>query len=149
MSDGSDDGSSMSDKDQTQDSDGNSLAEERTTYAEDRTDWAEDRTAMANERTFAGWMRTAFAAIGIGIGFNALFDKLEPVWIPKLIASGFICIGIVVMYSAQQRACGAFERLSAHAVEKPGVIRLRLLSWLVIVGSLCLIGAFWLLTEPE
>ena len=51
----------MSDKSQE-------LAEGRTNYAEDRTDWAEGRTAMANERTFAGWMRTAFAAIGIGIG---------------------------------------------------------------------------------
>lgn len=66
----------MSDKSQE-------LAEDRTDYAEDRTDWAEDRTAMANERTFAEWMRTAFAAIGIGIGFNALFDKLEPAWVPK------------------------------------------------------------------
>ena len=54
------------------------LGAKRTSFAEDRTDWAEDRTAMANERTFAGWMRTALAAIGIGIGFNALFDKLEP-----------------------------------------------------------------------
>lgn len=121
------------------------LAEERTEYAEERTDWAEDRTAMANERTFAGWMRTAFAAIGIGIGFNALFENLEPVWIPKLIASGFIVIGMVVMYLAQKRACAAFNRLSSHAVDFPDILPLRILSWAVIAGAASLIGAFWLL----
>lgn len=121
------------------------LAQERTAFAEDRTDWAEDRTALASERTFAGWMRTAFGAIGIGIGFNALFDKLEPTWVPKLIASGFILIGIMVMYLAQRRACRAFSRLSAHAVDMPDTPRLRLLSWSVIIGAIALIAAFWLL----
>ena len=38
-----------------------------TQWAEFRTDLAEDRNIMAMERTFAGWMRTAFAAIGIGL----------------------------------------------------------------------------------
>ena len=85
------------------------LAKDRTSYAEDRTDWAEDRTAMANERTFAGWMRTAFAAIGIGIGFNALFDELEPVWVPKAVATMFILLGIALIYLAQRRACHTFR----------------------------------------
>jgi putative membrane protein len=57
--------------------------------AKDRTDWAEDRTLMANERTFAGWMRTGLASVGLGLGFNALFGKLEPWWIPRLIATIF------------------------------------------------------------
>ncbi len=43
-----------------------------------RTDLAEDRTILANERTFAGWMRTALACVAIGVGFHALFPKLEP-----------------------------------------------------------------------
>ena len=42
-------------------------------------------------------MRTAFAAIGIGIGFSALFEKLEPAWVPKAIATSLILIGIVVL----------------------------------------------------
>lgn len=121
------------------------LARARTDFAEHRTDWAEDRTAMANERTFAGWMRTAFAAIGIGIGFNALFEKLEPAWVAKAIATGFIIIGMAVMYLAQRRACAAFERLSAHAVDFPATPRLRLLSWAVIAGGASLIAAFWML----
>ena len=124
------------------------LAEKRTSFAEDRTDWAEDRTAMANERTFAGWMRTAFAAIGIGIGFNALFEKLEPTWVPKSIATAFIIIGMTVMYLAQQRVCSAFERLTSHAVHMPAVRRLRMLSWAVIAGGIALIAAFWLLNIP-
>ena len=49
----------------------------RRGLAEDRTDLAEDRTALANERTFAGWARTAMAAIGIGLAFNALFKAME------------------------------------------------------------------------
>lgn len=124
------------------------LAERRTSFAEDRTDWAEDRTALANEGTFAGWMRTAFAAIGIGIGFNALFEKLEPSWVPKSIATGFIVIGMVVMYLAQQRACSAVERLTAHAVHMPAIRKLRLLSWAVIAGGFALSAAFWLLSVP-
>ena len=60
-----------------------------THWAEVRTDLAEDRNIMAMERTFAGWMRTAFAAIGIGLGFRALFGAWDPSWVPKLIASAF------------------------------------------------------------
>jgi|TARA_R100000501_G_scaffold17610_2_gene33072 putative membrane protein len=126
--------------------DSDDLAEDRTDYAENRTDWAEDRTAMANERTFAGWMRTAFAAIGIGIGFNALFDRLEPAWVPKAIATLFILLGCIIIYLAQLRACSAFERLSAHAIEKPKTFRIRTMSFLVIFGALLLIAAFWSLS---
>lgn len=46
--------------------------------AEERTGLAEDRTIMATERTFAGWMRTAFAAIGIGLAFRAVFGEFDP-----------------------------------------------------------------------
>ena len=59
----------------------------RRDLAEDRTDLAEDRTALANERTFAGWARTAMAAIGIGLAFNALFKAMEPAWVAKAIAT--------------------------------------------------------------
>ena len=56
---------------------------DKNVLAEDRTDLAEDRTLLANERTFSGWARTAMASIGIGIGFNALFAKVEPSWVAK------------------------------------------------------------------
>ena len=125
------------------------MAEERTEYAENRTDWAEDRTAMANERTFAGWVRTAFAAIGIGIGFNALFDALEPLWVPKAVASMFIALGIVLIYLAKVRACHSFDRLSAHAIEKPKTMNIKLLSYAVILGAVTLIVSLWTLHDPN
>ena len=123
------------------------LAKDRTSYAEERTDWAEDRTAMANERTFAGWMRTAFAAIGIGIGFNALFDELEPVWVPKAVATMFILLGIALTYLAQRRACHSFQRLSSHAIEKPKTFYVRTMSYAVMLGAAILIGALWVLHD--
>lgn len=46
--------------------------------AEERTDWAEDRTILANERTYSGWLRTGFAAIAVGLGFQAVFGEAEP-----------------------------------------------------------------------
>ena len=50
------------------------------------------------------------------------------------------------MYLAQQRACSAFEKLTAHAVHMPAINRLRFLSWAVIVGGMALIVAFWSLS---
>ena len=52
--------------------------DEKTGLAEERTNLAEDRTILANERTFAGWMRTGFAAVAVGLGFQALFSQMEP-----------------------------------------------------------------------
>lgn len=62
----------------------NELAEKRTEFAEDRTDWAEDRTIRAAERTYAGWLRTAFAAIGIGLGFVPCLANLTRHGLPKV-----------------------------------------------------------------
>lgn len=93
------------------------LAEKRTHMSEHRTDWAEDRTVMANERTFAGWMRTGLAAIGIGMGFNAIFGKLEPVWLPKLLATVFISTSIIIFWVAHNKGTAVFERLDAYSAE--------------------------------
>ena len=46
--------------------------------AEDRTNLAEDRTLMAVERTMASWMGTSMGAIGVGLGFRAIFGEIEP-----------------------------------------------------------------------
>ncbi len=50
-------------------------SEQRSEMAEERTSFAEDRTLLANERTFAGWAKASFAAIGLGLGFQALFRR--------------------------------------------------------------------------
>jgi putative membrane protein len=124
------------------------LAEERTEAAERRTDFAEDRTVQATERTFAGWMRTAFAAIGVGLGFQALFGELEPPGVAKAIASLFIILGVIVAFTAERRACAAFDRLSTHEIERPETPSIRWMSWSVIAGGLTLVAALWLLHDP-
>jgi uncharacterized membrane protein YidH (DUF202 family) len=52
------------------------MADEGSETAQDRTQFAEDRTLLANERTFSGWARTSMAAIGLGLGFHVLFQKI-------------------------------------------------------------------------
>lgn len=127
----------------------NELAEDRTDLAEDRTDWAEDRTVMANERTFAGWMRTGLAAVGIGLGFNALFNKLEPIWVPKAIATVFILIGIFIFWTAQKKGREVQARLNAHKAEPIESSNLKLVAGFMAFASASLAVAIWLLKFPE
>ncbi|MFN2099084.1 YidH family protein [Altererythrobacter sp. MF3-039] len=117
--------------------------------AEDRTDWAEDRTILALERTFAGWMRTAFAAIAIGIGFRALFGEFDPPWLAKAIATMFISLAIVFAIGAERRACRSFERLSSHAVDSPQLPRLRWIAYSISFGAALLIVALWVLNDGQ
>jgi putative membrane protein len=121
------------------------MAESKTELAEDRTDLAEDRTVLANERTFAGWMRTGFASVGIALGFNALFGKMEPEWVPKAIATSFLLIGIVIFATAERRACAVLSRLSPHKVETVRIRNLRLITGALILTTLALVAAMWLL----
>lgn len=118
-----------------------------TQWAENRTDWAEDRTIMALERTFAGWMRTSFAAIAIGIGFNALFGEFDPPWLARAIATGFIALSIVFAIGAERRASHAFERLSSHAVESPKLPHVKLIAYAISTGAALLIVALWILDD--
>ncbi|MCL9998269.1 MAG: DUF202 domain-containing protein [Erythrobacter sp.] len=126
-------------------SDRRELAEDRTDWAERRTDWAEDRTIMANERTFAGWMRTGLAAAGIGLGFHALFGKLEPAWFPKALASGFVVIAIVIFLAAQAKAVAVARRLEDHRSEPMRGLTLRLVAGGMIAASTGLGAAIWMM----
>lgn len=130
--------------------DRNGLAEERTDFAETRTDWAEDRTIMANERTFAGWMRTGLAAVGIGLGFNALFGRMEPAWLPKALATAFILVAIAIIFAAQRKAASVAQRLECHKAEPMRGLTLRLIAGAMILASAGLGAAIWLfdLTAP-
>ena len=121
------------------------LADKRTDFAERRTDWAEDRTIMANERTFAGWMRTGLAAVGIGLGFNALFGKLEPAWLPKALASGFVVVAIAIFVAAQARAVTVARRLEEHKAEPMRGLTMRLVAGGMILASTGLGAAIWML----
>jgi putative membrane protein len=127
----------------------NKLASERTDLAEDRTEWAEDRTIMANERTFAGWMRTGLAAVGIGLGFNALFGKLEPFWVPKAIATLFMIIGVFIFWVAQRNGCEVQVRLNSHHATPVKPNNMRIISGLMASGALALIVAIWMMNFAD
>jgi putative membrane protein len=118
---------------------------DKTELAEERTDYAEDRTVLANERTLAGWLRTGLAAVGIGVGFNALFKEINPVWVPKAIATLIIVIGVFIFLTAAQRACRVVSRLTTHEVKTVGSSNAWLLSSLLSIASLALIVGIWLL----
>ncbi len=121
------------------------MSDERDELAEERTDYAEDRTLLANERTFSGWARTSMAAIGIGLGFNALFRSMEPVWIPKSIATLFILLGIMLVILAERRACKLKQRLDSHSVEPLGGMNMRIIAVAISLGAIGLIAAVWIL----
>lgn len=121
----------------------NGMADEEGPLAT-RTELAEDRTLLANERTFAGWLRTAFAAIGIGLGFNVLFREMEPFWLPRAIATVFILIGVFVSVAAERRACAVRERLSSHVVESARPVNLRIITFATALAAAALIFAIWL-----
>lgn len=118
---------------------------ERNELAETRTAFAEDRTILAHERSFAGWVRTGMAAVGIGLGFNALFEALQPAWVPKAIASTFLLIGIFIFVSAERRACSILSRLEAHKVRALRPIKMRLMTGALVAATLALGGAIWAL----
>ena len=110
-----------------------------------RNDLAEDRTILANERTFAGWVRTALACIALGIGFHALFQKLQPAWLPRGIATAFLLLAILLVALAEWRAAAVTKRLSTHIVSTARPMNLRIIAGIVALGAAALIGAIWLI----
>jgi len=120
-------------------------SDSRDDLAQDRTDLAEDRTILAHERSFAGWVRTGMAAIGIGLAFNALFEALEPAWVPKAIATAFLVLAGFVFLSAERRARRMLGRLDAHLVSSLKPVRIRMLAWFLTLLAGALAAAIWLL----
>ena len=110
-----------------------------------RTDKAEDRTVLANERTFASWMRTGIASAAIGLGFHALFVRMEPPWVPRSIASLFLLLAIFIFVSAERRSCAVLDRLRVHTVQPLRNQRTRLLAIFASLGVAALLAAIWLL----
>jgi putative membrane protein len=112
--------------------------------AEERTDLAEDRTVLANERTFAGWLRTGLGAVAVGLAFQALFEKMQPAWIPRSIATAFIATGILVFILAERDARAVLKRLRPHEVKPVGALKLRLIVSVLSAGAGALIASLWL-----
>ena len=110
-----------------------------------RNDLAEDRTILANERTFAGWVRTALACIALGIGFHVLFQKMQPAWLPRGIATAFLLLAILLVVLAEWRAAAVTKRLGTHIVSTARPMNLRIIAAIVALGAAALIGAIWLI----
>lgn len=124
--------------------------QQRTELAEDRTDLAEDRTVLANERTFAGWMRTGMSAVGIALGFHALFNRMEPAWVPRSISTAFLLTAIFIFWSSERRAAEVCRRLDTHKVRELRPANLKLMAAVMIFAASALIVAIWLLDiQPE
>lgn len=118
--------------------------DENALLAKERTDLAEDRTMLANERTFAGWLRTGFAAVGLGLGFIALFHTIAPDWLPRLIASAFLGLGMVIFVAAERASCAVLSRLHPHMVRTFRARVLRIISWAAVATTLPLVIAIWM-----
>ena len=110
-----------------------------------RTDLAEDRTILANERTFGSWVRTSLGCIAIGVGFHALFNKVEPSWVPRLIATGFLALAAVIVWLAARRAAAVTKRLSTHVIDRAQRVNLNVIASAVSLGAITLAGAIWFL----
>lgn len=110
-----------------------------------RTELAEDRTILANERTFASWIRTSLGCIAIGVGFHALFNRVEPSWLPRLIATGFLALAAAIAWLAARRAASVTSKLSPHVVRTAQKVNLNVIALAVSLGALTLAVAIWLL----
>lgn len=119
----------------------NELAEERTEKAEKRTDMANERTLLASERTFAGWARTSFASIALGLGLQALFKTVEPTWLAKSIATLFVVLGVVIIWGAERRAASLLAG-EAESLVLPSKF-FRFLAGVVSGGAVALIAVLW------
>jgi putative membrane protein len=108
-----------------------------------RDELAEDRTILANERTFASWMRTSLACVAIGVGFQGLFRSMEPAWVGRSIATGFLLLAVLVIILAERRAASFLRRSSAYLIVEATAMNLRLLTGLVSLGAVALILAIW------
>ena len=118
-------------------------SDDRNSLAEQRTDWAEDRTLLANERTHAGWMRTGFASVGVGLAVQAIFNRVEPVWLAKAVATAFFAVGVVIFYLAYRKACAMLSRLDNHTARPVERNSLRGVCAMVTAATLLLAGLLW------
>jgi len=112
--------------------------------SDEKTELAEDRTLLANERTFAGWMRTGLASIGVGLGFGALFQTIEPPWVSRALATTFVLLGAGIVFGAQRRASDVLAKMDAHYVKTTRSLNLSLIGWITAIASIGLVAAIWM-----
>lgn len=110
-----------------------------------RTEWSEDRTIMANERTFASWVGTGMGAIAVAIGLHAVFGAFEPTWLAKLVATVFLAIAITVFWSARNKACATYTRLTEHDAEASPSRDFNGIALMLMLGTIGVGVILWLI----
>ena len=90
-------------------------------------------------------MRTSLGCIAIGIGFHALFNKVQPSWVPRAISSWFLIVAAAILWLAVRRSAAVLVRLSPHVVVAAKRMNLALIASAVSVGAAALATAIWLL----
>ncbi|NKB26694.1 MAG: DUF202 domain-containing protein [Rhodobacteraceae bacterium] len=111
------------------------MSDHEQDMAEERTDWAEDRTMLANERTFGGWMRTGMASVGVALGLKAVFAAFEPTWVPRLVASIFILVAVLIFWAARRNAAKMMQRLNSHVAESASTTRMTIITVVLSAGA--------------
>ena len=100
---------------------------------------------LASERTIAGWTRTSLGCIALGIGFHALFNRMEPDWVPRLIATLFLLLAAIIIWLAARRAAAVARRLNPHVIVTARKVNLEFITAAVSFGAAGLAAAIWLL----
>jgi hypothetical protein len=86
--------------------------------------------------------------VGVGLGFHILFGKVEPGWVPRLIATAFLSLAILTVWLAQRRATALTRRLEPHVVVAAKAVNVRLVASLTVAATLALIATIWLVSFP-
>lgn len=118
---------------------------DRNELAQSRTELAENRTALAQERRYASWLRTGLAAVGVGLGFGALFRMVEPDWGAKAVASVSLLSAIYIFASAAMRAHRRLAQIEAHGIVSRKRVHVFILGGTLVCGTAALCAAMWLL----
>ena len=80
-------------------------------------------------------MRTSLAAVGIRLGFNALFGIKERERLPKLIATGIVLAGVVIFKLAEHTACKVLQCPDPCPIEPLRRVNLRFVAPLMGITS--------------
>jgi putative membrane protein len=110
-----------------------------------RTDWAEDRTLMASERTFNSALGTGLGCIGVAIGLHAVFGAAEPAWLPKSVATLFLSVSLLLIWTARARAARTRKRLHEHMADSEGSDAMTVIAAMVTLGILAIGTTLWLI----
>ncbi len=113
--------------------------------AKERTDWAEDRTRLAAERTFAGWVRTGLTIVIVAMGLQALFEPVDPTWLPRTISTSFLVAALLVFLGAWFEARKSCRNLAMHDAAAMPIRRITILSVLLSCGTVAIGVTLWLL----